>query len=326
MNTLTQSQVKTQLTALVVSALAMMAVTSCAPQNNKSLSANAFIEMKHQSAIIGGEASKSEFQKQNGIVQLIIFTSQGEATCTGTLIARDIILTAAHCVEGDELLGVDVLFGLDDVNTSEENIIGAKSGAIHPDYFPTDDVTEIWNDIALLKLEKDAPADFQVSRIPLTSNEIHLDQKSKLTLSGFGITSAIINKIGKNSKGKDIIIELPQEGGGSLREVHQIPVVGVSSDLKEITLDQRSLRGACHGDSGGPALFLQDDGTYIQVGVTSRGTENLGNCNKGVVYTGVAGYLDWIQATIEKLNTEDVNIPEPIKPLELPVVAESALN
>lgn len=313
MNTITSSQAQTPFKSLVISALALMLVTACAPENKNTQSVQDNFEFYNPSAIIGGVASKSEFQKQNGIVQLIIFTSQGEATCTGTLIARDIILTAAHCVEGDELLGVDVLFGLDDVNTSEENIIGAKSGAIHPNYNPTDDVTEIWNDIALIKLEKDAPADFQLSRIPLTSNEIHLDQKSKLTLSGFGITSAIINKIGKNSKGKDIIIELPQEGGGSLREVHEIPVVGVSLDLKEITLDQRSLRGACHGDSGGPALLLQDDGTYIQVGVTSRGTEHLGNCNKGVVYTGVSGYLDWIQTTIEKLNTEDVNIPEPIK-------------
>lgn len=293
---------------LALSAIALF--TSCAPQSQSAAPSYLNSDEIQNSNILGGLLADSSFQKANGIVQLKIISEMGAATCTGSLIARDIVLTAAHCLVTDGLRGIAVLFSLDDRKVTEEQVIYAANGAIHPEFGPTDDKSLVWNDIALVKLEKAAPADFQLAKLPDAETIKQLTKGSKLTLAGYGITNAVIRKVLKDKNGKVIVgkdgqpatIELPGRGSGTLRRVSNIAVASVTADQKEISFDQQNLRGACHGDSGGPALLKLQDGSYIQVGVTSRGTNLLGNCNEGAIYTGVAGQLDWITLAIEQLN------------------------
>lgn len=55
-------------------------------------------------------------------------------------------------------------------------------------------------------------------------------------------------------------------------------------------------RGTCYGDSGGPAIVKQPDGSYVQVGILSFGA--LAGCEKGypIGQVLVHKYIDWIQA------------------------------
>jgi len=55
-------------------------------------------------------------------------------------------------------------------------------------------------------------------------------------------------------------------------------------------------RGTCYGDSGGPAIVKQPDGSYVQVGILSFGA--LAGCEKGYPSGQVLvhKYIDWIQA------------------------------
>lgn len=298
-----------QTTALL--ALTAALFTSCA-QDNSGVSSYQNSETSQISGIVGGVVSNSDFQKTNGIVQLRLFLQDGEATCTGSLIARNVVLTAAHCLADEGLRGVAVMFGLDDVHLTEEQVIFAVGGAIHPDFGPSENEKAVWNDVALLKLEKDAPADFQLAKLPTAEAPVKLAKGSKLTLAGFGITNAIIRKVVKNKVGIPVVVDLPSRGSGTLRQVANIDVTAVTADKKEISLDQTKLRGACHGDSGGPALLKQTDGSYVQVGVTSRGTNKLGNCHQGAIYTGLSGHLEWIETNKVALATAPVPTAEPV--------------
>ncbi|AZZ35664.1 hypothetical protein CIK05_02235 [Bdellovibrio sp. qaytius] len=310
-----------QVTA-VLAITASVLFTSCAPQSSAPSS---YLESNdvQNSNILGGLLADSAFQKANGIVQLKIISKMGTATCTGSLITRDVVLTAAHCLADEDLQDIAVLFSLDDQKVSKDQVIYAATAAVNPEFAPTDDHSKVWNDVAVIKLETPAPADFKLAVLPTAETIKQLTKGSKLTLAGYGITNAVVRKVVKDKNGKVVLdkdgqpmtVELPGRGAGVLRRVSNIVVTNVTADEKEISFDQANLRGACHGDSGGPALLQLQDGTYIQVGVTSRGTNLLGNCTEGAVYTGLAGHLDWIKLAIEQMNKPTA---APAKP-EVPV-------
>jgi secreted trypsin-like serine protease len=302
--------------ALTASAL----FTSCAPQSQSATSSYLESAEVENSNIVGGQVADANYQKSHGIVQLRVkkvvkflgkTITVSESICTGSLITRDVVLTAAHCVASKTSSDkVDVLFGL--TNVKGTVAIAAKDWIINPAYVqnPKEDDKSVQNDIAIVKLSAVAPADFKLAVLPTAKTIEQLLVGSKLTFAGFGITNAIVRDFKKDQNGKPVldkngqplVVEFSSEGSGTLRKVSDLVVTQITSDLKEISLDQRNLKGACHGDSGGPALLKLQDGTDIQVGVTSRGTNELGNCNEGVIYTGVLGHQDFINKAVAQVN------------------------
>ena len=111
---------------------------------------------------------------------------------------------------------------------------------------------------------------------------------SSVTLAGFGVSD--YKKDSQTGK-------FSGEGSGLLRQIDNIGVISLSASGQEMTFDQSKGSGACHGDSGGPAYFLeQATQKSLLVGVTSRGTDPSGLCNGQVIYTSVAGYTSWIDS------------------------------
>src|SRR5690606_17645570 len=103
--------------------------------------------------------------------------------CSGTLVAEQVVLTAAHCVEGWLPTELRVHFG----ETSDEGVrVGVIASAIHPEYAPAPAYD---NDLAMLLLEAPVGPDV-ATPAPLATCVAGPLAGAELRLVGFGLADA----------------------------------------------------------------------------------------------------------------------------------------
>ena len=221
--------------------------------------------------------------------------------CGGSLIAKDWVLTAAHCLDHDEVTPSSfvVSLGGGDISTRENEVIAVKRFLIHQDYSARGQE----NDIALIQLERPSKTVKPIAIIDLNSLDSEINSGNLAIALGRGTQREY--SVGEESTGKAVDtlfeVELPLVANDvcedQLQQVVYDSTLSIGSGMLCAGGDARGGKDTCQGDSGGPLIAQSNDGLYYLAGITSWGY-GCAQVNSPGVYTRAPAYLSSIRNVI----------------------------
>jgi len=205
--------------------------------------------------------------------------------CGGSVIAPGWVMTAGHCVYGNDHnpQGFQIKAGVFDESKnaeSGERMVKIKRMILHPDY----NHEQTSHDIALLELATPLEYTNHIQPVCLPNSDSILKPATMVTVTGWGTTSS---------------------GGSISKKLQQVDVPIVSyatcnSEYNgEVQNDVMFCAGvfgkdSCQGDSGGPLVKQHTNGLWYEHGIVSWGN---GCALAGYpgVYSRVSAYCDFIK-------------------------------
>ena len=319
---------KSTLTNTILWTLALSIFVGCTDQAEHKAS----VSMPgNQGSIIGG----TNVEESNWLAKTAVFmlmeqvdpsdiTKVVQSSCTGVMVDKNIVLTAAHCVQGVESQHTYIFFSQDPLSKVEDlvksgKVVMGQETRIHPNYNkePGNIIQVILGpyfqngDLALVKINGSAPADWNISNLSAAYVDTSV---TDLIAAGFGKTISDVESqdpaptllrttnlrwpTPENEKKSNDFLR------GVLNEILNNPEVKFTDEEKQslnemialetyfpkdpqadyVFVDQNQGKGICQGDSGG-AAFAEVNGQRLVIGVASH-VENLFDAKMACSYFG----------------------------------------
>lgn len=259
-------------------ALFILLMVGCQSQDNQ---VSGLYLQTEDMFIFGGEKLRPNDELAAFVVGLRFEDDTGDTQiCTGSWIAQDWILTAAHCIPTSQgLLSVLKTNNLLNAGVASEQALTLKRTIIHPR-------AQIEKQRLILNKQWQTGNRFDIALIQVRSpSEGHQWFRLEQALPSSG-RNLIFRTLGFGHSHYDVLTG-QKEGGGELQ--HAVLGPSMPSENGVFYISQSSSTGICVGDSGAPlALSAAENGPLTLVGVASS-VRNPGSPN---VCGGTSNFVD----------------------------------
>jgi trypsin len=224
-------------------------------------------------AIVGGEPPSRAYPHMGALY------FEDDFYCGSSLIRAEWVLTAAHCVAGEDATRYKVQLGTTKRSQGGETI-AVVEGIVHPDY------DSGGHDLALLRLQR-AVAHTPI-RVAGPEDAALYAPGTEATAIGWGSTNFMVGAATDDLQE----IKVP------IRSDAECEAAGVLEyDPETMTCAGETTGGedTCQGDSGGPLMVPGADGALTLVGATSFGTGCAFPTQHGI-YARTATARAWIDS------------------------------
>jgi secreted trypsin-like serine protease len=214
---------------------------------------------------------------------VVMIDGSGGTVCTATAIGRDLLLTAAHCVQPGSEYKL-----LENPASREAKLKDIVRIERHPQF----DLKRLFAhlataDVALIKLADPLPAKIPPARLGSESETVAVGDP--LVVAGYGVTVRGAARLDGVVRGATLVAT-GQPGSLQIR-LSDPRTKGESAGL-----------GACTGDSGAPA-FREENGSLAIIGLVSwsTGPKLTAGCGGLTGITPIVRYRSWIVETARAL-------------------------
>ncbi|XP_014232030.2 chymotrypsin-2-like [Trichogramma pretiosum] len=240
----------------------------------------------------GSEAPEDRFQYQAYLKNILKVKYDG-FYCGASIIDKRFVLTAAHCLDGEEPATTHVAVGTHELGSPDKVEYQAEAFFVHQCHLGGDDFNikeKGLNDIALIRLKEDIEFNEKVKPIGLPpAADYQSPEGTTAILTGWGR----IKEKGRIPTKMEMLTVLVEdtEKCKKLYEHANETITHIDSGM--LCAKMQKNQGFCNGDSGGPLV----DARGYQIGVVST----VKHCGNGVpdIYSKVSHYAKWINGIIK---------------------------
>ncbi|WP_413576184.1 S1 family peptidase [Bdellovibrio sp. HCB290] len=233
--------------------------------------------------IVNGKRVTESTDLSESTVSILLESDDGYSSqCTGTIIGKNLVLTAAHCVSEEKMYLSQ--------NKSHQNGIKSKKGLLG---VVTKAVESNEADIAILKFAPyDSSASYKIRALP--PQDFVIPKNAKFEFIGYGIT-------GPNKEDSGILrtTSLPTN-----TLYPSLWIEGNQMVEPGTLIINQTKTGINLGDSGGPLYVRSKSGEVTMVGNISAMRDWLDEDDEFIILlkaTDLRTYLPWIKRNIQAL-------------------------